>query len=176
MLVVELSGVSTTVLVFSYCAESHQHRRHGMQYALELVVIGFAQRLLPRSIKHPVQLFQVHIDTTSGGFLMLLPNQFAKPLRQWISQNLFDRAVRHVAVGLLAAPRRLSEEHPVGRAVTGSAESFRIHEGFQKVNRMPVHSLPVIRDPRRHTAQNNATPSAPPVPTAGSGIAGICKR
>ena len=82
------------------------------------------------------------------------PKQLAKPLRQRIAQNLFDRPVRHVAVGLLAASRRLAQHHPVGRAVTGAAESLRIHERLQKVDRMPVHPLPVVGDPRRHPAQN----------------------
>src|SRR5258708_23450623 len=33
---------------------------------------------------------------------------------------------------------RIGLTGPVGRAVTGPAESLRIHEGFQKVNRMPA--------------------------------------
>jgi hypothetical protein len=75
-------------------------------------VDGFAQRLLPRSVQHPVQFVQVHIDTVSLADFMLLPKQFAKALRQRISQNLFDRSIRYIAVGLFASARRLAEEHP----------------------------------------------------------------
>ena len=132
----------------------HQHRRQGVQALLDLLAIGFAQRGLARSVQDPVQLLQVHIDTASGGFHADSPEQFPKPLRQRIPQNLFDRSVRHIAVGLFAASRRLTKQHPVGRSVTGSTESLGIHEGLQKVNRMPVHPLPVIGDPRRHAAEN----------------------
>src|SRR5260370_16770991 len=71
-----------------------------------------------------------------------ISKQFAKPLRQRISQNLFDRPVRYVTVGLLASARRLAEEHPVGRPVTRSAESLRIHKPFHKLNRIPLLPLP----------------------------------
>src|SRR5260370_11609082 len=82
------------------------------------------------------------------------PEQLTKPLRQRISQNLFERSIRHVAVGLLATPGRPAKKDPVGRAVTGSPESLRIHECFQVINRMPVQPLPVLGDTRRHAAQN----------------------
>ena len=149
------SASSSTALVFSVLRGRTSIAAMACKALLELVVIGLAQRRLPRSVQHPVQFVQVHIDAApSGGLHPTAPEQFAKPLRQRISQNLFDRPVRHVAVGLLAASRRLAQQHPVGRAVTGSAESLRIHERLQKVNRMPVHPLPVVGDPRRHAAQN----------------------
>src|SRR5882724_4375260 len=89
-----------------------------------------------------------------GGFISLPPEQFAKTLRHRISKNLFDRSVRYVAVGLLAASGRLAQQHPVGRAVASPAESFGIYERLQEVNRMPVHLLPIIGDPRHHASEN----------------------
>src|SRR5664279_1667141 len=86
--------------------------------------------------------------------VILLPEQFAKPLCQSISQNLFDRPVRYVTVGLFAASRRLAKQHPVGRAVASSAESLRVHERLKKINRMPVHALPISGDAPRHAAQD----------------------
>src|ERR1039458_10391624 len=74
--------------------------------------------------------------------------------RQRISQNLLDRPVRNVAVGLLASTRRPSHQHPVGRTVTGSTEPLRIDERLQEVNGMPVHLLPVIGNPSRHPTQD----------------------
>src|SRR5215831_12343478 len=71
-----------------------------------------------------------------------------------MSQNLFDRPVRHIAVGLLAASSGLAHHHPVRRPVTGPPESLRVHERLQKVDRMPVHPLPVRADLRRHAAEN----------------------
>jgi ATP-dependent exoDNAse (exonuclease V) alpha subunit len=71
-----------------------------------------------------------------------------------LTEYFFDWAVRHIAVGLLAAARCFAQQHPVGCAVTGSAESFRIDERFQEVNRMAVRLLPIVGDPRRHAAEN----------------------
>src|ERR1039458_3255811 len=82
------------------------------------------------------------------------PQQFTKTLRRRISQNLLDRPVRNVAVGLLASTRRPSHQHPVGRTVTGSTEPLRIDERLQEVNGMPVHLLPVIGNPSRHPTQD----------------------
>src|SRR5450631_4038763 len=74
-------------------------------------------------------------------------------LRQRITQNLLDRPVGNIAVGLFASTSSPSHQYPVGRSVTGPAESLRIDERLQEVNRMPIHLLPVIGDPRRHAAQ-----------------------
>src|ERR1017187_557045 len=43
-----------------------QHRRQSMQRVFEFAVIGLAQRRLTRSVQHPVQLLQVHVDAPPG--------------------------------------------------------------------------------------------------------------
>ena len=50
-------------------ARRRQHRRQGMQGALEFVAISLAQRRIPGSVQHPVQFIQVHIDTEPFGGL-----------------------------------------------------------------------------------------------------------
>src|SRR6516162_2122249 len=67
---------------------------------------------------------------------------------------MFDRAVRYVAVGSLAPPRRLPQPDPVRSVVTGAAESLRIYEGFQEVQWVTIEALPVLGDAHRHAAQN----------------------
>jgi hypothetical protein len=39
-------------------------------------------------------------------------------------------------------------------SVSGAAESLRIYEGFQEVQRVTVEALPVLRDAKGHAAQN----------------------
>jgi hypothetical protein len=56
-----------------------------------------------------------------------------------------------VGLIILAAPGREPEQLPVGRPVTGSAETSGIKEGFRKVNRVAVHPPPIIGKHRGHT-------------------------
>src|SRR5580704_15905257 len=67
---------------------------------------------------------------------------------------MLDRAVRYIAVRSLAPAGRLSQPYPVRRVVTGTAESLWIHERFQKVQRVPIETLPVLGDAHGHAAQN----------------------
>src|ERR1039458_3855244 len=47
----------------------------GMQCFFELVVIGLAQRRFPRSVQHPVQFLQIHIDAAPGLLHATPPNR-----------------------------------------------------------------------------------------------------
>jgi hypothetical protein len=51
-----------------------------------------------------------------------------------------------VAFALARPPGGLAHMNPVGRLVTGAAESVLLHEGLQQVNGMAVARLPVCVD------------------------------
>src|SRR5690242_6536822 len=71
-----------------------------------------------------------------------------------IAQHLLDRSVRPARLVILAAAGGEPEHLPVRRPVAGSAESLRIHEGLQKIDRVTVHGFPVRRYPCCHAAEN----------------------
>ena len=59
-------GLSNHGTGFLCAARPRQHRRQGMQRLPQLVVIFIAQRRPTRSIQHPVQFLQVHLDAAPG--------------------------------------------------------------------------------------------------------------
>ena len=69
-------------------------------------------------------------------------------------QYLFNGAVRAIGVIVFAAAGRVPQQHPVGCAVAGPAESFRVDESFQVIDRVPVEALPILRDPAGHATQD----------------------
>src|ERR1035438_7613432 len=71
-----------------------------------------------------------------------------------VAQHLFNRPVRPVRLVVLAASRGAPQQHPVRRPVTGPAKPFRIHEGLQKIDRVPIDALPVLRQPLGDAAEN----------------------
>src|ERR1035441_5889879 len=77
-----------------------------------------------------------------------------KPAMEWKSQHLFERPVRPMRLIVFAAPRGSSQHLPVRRPITGPAESFRVDEGFQKIDRVPVDPLPILRDLAAHAAED----------------------
>ena len=54
----------------------------------------------------------------------------------------------------MSAARRRTNQLPVGRAITRSAKTRSVHEGFQQVDGMRVEPLPVLRNKLRHASQN----------------------
>src|ERR1017187_5043108 len=78
----------------------------------------------------------------------------AKPWSQRIAQHLFNRPVRPVRLVVLAASRGAPQQHPVRRPVAGPAKPFRIHEGLQKIDGVPIGALPVLRQPLGDAAEN----------------------
>src|ERR1035437_8870427 len=77
-----------------------------------------------------------------------------KPAMEWKSQHLFDRPVRPMRLVVFTAPRGSSQHYPVRRPITGPAESFRVDEGFQKIDRVPVDAFPILRDLAGHAAED----------------------
>src|ERR1017187_4977708 len=77
-----------------------------------------------------------------------------KPAMEWKPQHLFDRPVRPMRLVVFTAPRGSSQHYPVRRPITGPAESFRVDEGFQKIDRVPVDAFPILRDLPGHAAQD----------------------
>src|SRR5664279_1100518 len=77
-----------------------------------------------------------------------------KPAMEWQPQYLFDRPVRPMRLIVFAATCGSSQHHPVRRPITGPAESFRVDEGFQKIDRVPVDALPILRDLPGHAAED----------------------
>src|SRR5260370_9421437 len=73
---------------------------------------------------------------------------------EWKREHLFDRPLRAVRPIVFAAPRGLPQPQPVRRPIAGPAESFRIDEGFQKIDRMPVDALPILRDLAGHATED----------------------
>src|ERR1035437_5485357 len=55
---------------------------------------------------------------------------------------------------VFAAPRGSPHHYPVRRPVTCPAKAFRIDEGFQKIDRVPIDALPVLRDLAAHPAED----------------------
>src|ERR1035437_9984672 len=77
-----------------------------------------------------------------------------KPAMEWKRQHFFDRAIRPMRLIVFAAPRGSPQHHPVRRPIACPAESFRIDEGFQKIDRVPVDALPILRYLAGHAAED----------------------
>ena len=80
--------------------------------------------------------------------------QLAKPWRQRVAQDLFNRAVRPAGLIVLTPARGSPQQHPVGGPVTRAAKTFRIDEGLQKIDRVPIGTFPVWRQPASHAAED----------------------
>src|ERR1035437_7133159 len=78
----------------------------------------------------------------------------AETLRQGQAEDFLDRAVRLVGLVVFAAPGSESEQLPVRRAVTGSAKTSGINEGFREVDWMSIHPFPVVGQGAGHLPQN----------------------
>src|SRR5260370_3052135 len=77
-----------------------------------------------------------------------------KPAMEWKREHLLDRPVRPMALIVFAAPRGSPQHHPVRRPIACPTESSRIDEGFQKIDRVPVDALPILRDLVGHAAED----------------------
>src|SRR5664279_4879602 len=77
-----------------------------------------------------------------------------KSAMEWKPQHLFDRPVRPMRLIVFTAPCGSSQYCPVRRPIAGSAEPFRVNEGFQKIDRVPVDAFPVLRDLAGHATQD----------------------
>src|ERR1700730_7217253 len=58
-----------------------------------------------------------------------------------------------VRVIVLAAARGVSQQNPVGGAVTSPAKACGIDKGFHKIDRMLVELFPILRQPLRHATE-----------------------
>src|SRR5207247_9243496 len=77
--------------------------------------------------------------------LLSLPceQSFSELRAEGVSQDLFERPVRLVGLGILAPAGGQAQVDPVGRPVTGPFAPCRIDEGFHKVHGVAVDLLPV---------------------------------
>src|SRR6266852_1929887 len=73
---------------------------------------------------------------------------------EWKREHLFDRPVRPMRLIVFTTPGGPPQHHPVRRPIAGPAEAFRIDEGFQKIDRVPVDALPILRDLAGHAAED----------------------
>src|SRR5215469_2490440 len=89
-------------------------------------------------------------------FILSCPLQtLTKICTQGIAQNLFEGTVGPAMVNVvLASPRGRAQHHPVRRAIASSAETGGIDKGLQKIERMPVHLLPIPTQPASRAGQN----------------------
>src|SRR5659263_334257 len=60
-----------------------------------------------------------------------------------IEIHVLDRSADAMVVIVAGAPLCRAEPQPVGRPVAGSLETVAVHEGFQRMNGMPILGLPV---------------------------------
>src|ERR1039457_7607839 len=73
---------------------------------------------------------------------------------EWKREHLFDRPFRPMRLIVFAAPGGPPQHHPVRRPIAGPSEAFRIDEGFQKVDRVSVDVLPILRDLAGHSTED----------------------
>src|ERR1019366_6324524 len=73
---------------------------------------------------------------------------------EWKSQHRFERPVRPMRLIVFFAPPGSSPPLPVRLPLTGPAAPFRVDEGFQKIDRVPVDALPILRDLAAHAAED----------------------
>src|SRR6201981_3639957 len=73
--------------------------------------------------------------------------------REWKPEYFFDRTIRPMRLVGLAAPRRHSHRHPIRRAITGPAKTFRIDERLRKVDWVVIRRLPIIGKSSGHAPQ-----------------------
>jgi hypothetical protein len=85
--------------------------------------------------------------------LVKMCKDLSKIFNQRVKEDRFNRTGKSV-IDVPFAPS-LGETHrnPVGRLITGPLESFAIHKGLQKDDRMVVNFLPVLREDSDHSPQ-----------------------